>query len=147
MQNVSREGQRPRSSGEAAPGGRAASEEQEANEENEEQDGRESHGPCLPSVQRSSKNLGVSLLCYFVRWVWRLYQDPALAELLLILQRQERAGVAEATRFYHLSRSQASSPRASDGLELSWWAMPLNREYVPHGRGVVPAEGTCGGCT
>ena len=144
MQNVSREGQRPRSSGEAAPGGRAASEEQEANEENEEQDGRESHGPCLPSIRRSSKYLGVSVLCYFARWVWRLYQDPALAELLLTLQRQERAGVAEV-----LSSQQIPSqlPWASDGLELSWWAMPLNREYIPHGRGVVPAEGTCGGCT
>jgi len=28
------------------------------------------------------------------------------------------AGVAEAMKFYHLSRSQASSPRAFDGLEL-----------------------------
>ena len=132
------------------PGGSGAPEEQEANEENEEQDGRESHGPCLPSIRRSSKNLGVSVLLFCPMGVEVvpgscLGRTPANSPETT--ESPKFAGVAEATRFYHLSRSQASSPRASDGLELSWWAMPLNREYVPHGRGVVPAEGTCGGCT
>ena len=146
MQNVSREGQRPRSSGEAAPGGRAASEEQEANEENEEQDGRESHGPCLPSIRRSSKNLGVSVLLFCPMGV-----EVVLGSCLgRTPANSPETGESRGCRGHEVLSSQqipSQLPWASDGLELSWWAMPLNREYVPHGRGVVPAEGTCGGCT
>ena len=91
MQDVSREGQRSGSRGEVALRGRAAPEEQEANEENEEQDGGESHGPCLPSILLSLLKVVCSTVCYFALWVGKVCQDPTLAEVLLTLQRQEGA--------------------------------------------------------
>ena len=91
LQDIPQEGQRPGSRREAAQGGRAAPEEQEANEENEEQDGGESHGPCLPSILLSLLKVVCSTVCYFALWVGKVCQDPPLAELLLTLQRQEGA--------------------------------------------------------
>ena len=91
LQDIPQEGQRPGSRREAAQGGRAAPEEQEANEENEEQDGEESHGLCLPLILLSLLKAAYSVVCYFALWLGKVCQDPPLAELLLTLQRQEGA--------------------------------------------------------
>ena len=44
-----------------------APEEEEANEEDEEQDGRESRGPCLPSMLLFLLKVVCSVLCYFAQ--------------------------------------------------------------------------------
>ena len=158
LQVVSREGQRSGSRREAAQGGRAAPEEQEANEENEEQDGGQSHGPCLPLILLSLLKVVCSIVCYFALWVGKVCQDPTLAELLLTLQRQEGAqSLQELKRPWSLSSQRilsqlptgpwrAGSVLVGDALEQRahpprWWEAVSAPERVEAGYNVVAPQG------